>query len=173
MPATGRSASLEPERMPPATALHSCMSAAFLDPHAQLLTAPACGATAGTWQVLYPRQQDVEYSASHRGDHLVITQRDAEHPNSQLFVAPLTDPSKRTLLLPHRCAALPGCAGSGAGCCHVCWRQVHVLAISLLAAVRACPACPRLMVLYEAYVGRHAACAASQARWCTPLQYNP
>ena len=35
----------------------------------------------------------VEYSAEHRGDHFFITLRDEAHPNSQLLVALVSDPS--------------------------------------------------------------------------------
>lgn len=35
----------------------------------------------------------VEYSAEHRGDHFFITLRDEAHPNSQLLVAPVSQPS--------------------------------------------------------------------------------
>lgn len=98
--------------------------------HMCLSCAERCAlAPAGEWRVLYPRQQDVEYSASHRGDHLFITQRDKEHPNSQLFVAPLADPSKRTLLLAHRCAA--------PACCLLHWLEAHPM----------CPMCARRTAL--------------------------
>jgi hypothetical protein len=84
-------------------------------------------APAGEWRVLYPRQQDVEYSASHRGDHLFITQRDKDHPNSQLFVAPLADPSKRTLLLAHRCAAPVCCTQHWLATCTICARYIALV----------------------------------------------
>lgn len=35
----------------------------------------------------------VEYSAEHRADHFFITLRDKAHPNSQLLVAPVANPS--------------------------------------------------------------------------------
>ena len=47
----------------------------------------------GEWRVVTPRQPDVETEVSHRGDHLFILLRDAARPNSELLVAPVSDPS--------------------------------------------------------------------------------
>ncbi|KAF8066409.1 FAD6 [Scenedesmus sp. PABB004] len=68
---------------------------------------------------LIRRVQDVEYCARHHpgpaaaaagdgggdggaGGWLVLLHRDAERPNAELRVAPLSDPSRQTVLLPHR-----------------------------------------------------------------------
>lgn len=56
----------------------------------------------GEWKVLLPRQDDVEYSASHRGDHFFINIRDKDRPNSEILVAPMSDPTAATVLVPHR-----------------------------------------------------------------------
>lgn len=56
----------------------------------------------GEWKVVRPRENEVEYEVSHRGDHLFITLRDEKAPNSRLLVAPLSDPSQTTVLLEHR-----------------------------------------------------------------------
>ncbi|GAB4817223.1 hypothetical protein N2152v2_004269 [Parachlorella kessleri] len=56
----------------------------------------------GEWQVVRPREQEVEYSVDDRGDHLFITIRDKERPNSELQVAPLSNPTATKVLLPHR-----------------------------------------------------------------------
>lgn len=56
----------------------------------------------GEWQVVLPRVNDVEYSVDDRGDQLFITLRDASRPNSELLVAPISDPSSLTPLIPHR-----------------------------------------------------------------------
>ena len=48
----------------------------------------------GEFKTILPRQQDVEYSAAHRGDHFIITIRDASRPNSEVVVAPMADPTK-------------------------------------------------------------------------------
>ena len=55
------------------------------------------------WKVVLPRKTDVEYEVAHRGDHLFILLRDPERPNSELLVAPLSDPTKTTVGLswPH------------------------------------------------------------------------
>ena len=49
------------------------------------------------WKVVLPRKTDVEYEMAHRGDHLFILLRDPERPNSELLVAPLSDPTKTTV----------------------------------------------------------------------------
>ena len=48
----------------------------------------------GNFKTILPRQQDVEYSAAHRGDHFIITIRDDKRPNSEVLVAPMADPTK-------------------------------------------------------------------------------
>jgi oligopeptidase B len=45
------------------------------------------------FRVVLPRQQDVEYSASHRGAHLYMVVREKDKPNSELRVAPVEDPT--------------------------------------------------------------------------------
>lgn len=47
----------------------------------------------GEWRVVLPRRPDVEAEVSHRGDHLFILLRDAARPNSELLVAPVSNPS--------------------------------------------------------------------------------
>lgn len=54
------------------------------------------------WKVVRPREAEVEYSAEDRGDHLFITIRDKDRPNSEVQVAQLADPSATKVLLPHR-----------------------------------------------------------------------
>ena len=51
----------------------------------------------GEWKVILPRKTDVEYEVVHRGDHLFILLRDPERPNSELLVAPVSDPTKTTV----------------------------------------------------------------------------
>ena len=46
------------------------------------------------WKVVLPRKTDVEYEVAHRLDHLFILLRDPERPNSELLVAPTSDPTK-------------------------------------------------------------------------------
>lgn len=55
----------------------------------------------GEWQVVLPRKTDVEYDVIHRGDHVFMTIRDAERFNSELVVAPLSQPEKTTVTLPN------------------------------------------------------------------------
>ena len=45
------------------------------------------------WKVVLPRKTDVEYEVAHRADHLLILLRDPERPNSELLVAPISDPT--------------------------------------------------------------------------------
>lgn len=47
----------------------------------------------GEFKTILPRQQDVEYSAAHRGDHFFITIRDDKRPNSEVVVAPMASPT--------------------------------------------------------------------------------
>lgn len=54
-----------------------------------------------TWQVVLPRVNDVEYDVDHRRDHFFITLRDEKRPNSELFVAPVADPTNTTVRLMH------------------------------------------------------------------------
>ena len=49
------------------------------------------------WKVVLPRQTDVEYEVAHRGDHIFVLLRDPERPNSELLVAPISDPTKTTV----------------------------------------------------------------------------
>ncbi|KAK9847217.1 hypothetical protein WJX84_005200 [Apatococcus fuscideae] len=56
----------------------------------------------GEFKEILPRQTDVDYDVSHRQDHIFITIRDEERPNSELLVAPLSDPTQTKVLLPHR-----------------------------------------------------------------------
>lgn len=51
---------------------------------------------------LTPRINGTDTSASHRGNHFFIQRRTEELYNSELLVCPLDDPSKTTVLLPHR-----------------------------------------------------------------------
>lgn len=56
----------------------------------------------GEWKVVKPREQEVEYSASDRGDHMFIVIRDEKRPNSEVLVAPLDNLQNTTVLVPHR-----------------------------------------------------------------------
>ncbi|KAI8471644.1 MAG: prolyl oligopeptidase [Monoraphidium minutum] len=63
----------------------------------------------GEFKVLLPRVQDVEYSASHhpgpKGEGqgwFLITLRDKDHPNSEVRVAPVSDSTRQTVVIPHR-----------------------------------------------------------------------
>ena len=47
--------------------------------------------------MILPRKTDVEYEVVHRGDHLFILLRDPERPNSELLVAPVSDPTKTSV----------------------------------------------------------------------------
>lgn len=62
---------------------------------------PASNPT-GEWRVVLPRKNEVEYSVDTRGDQLFITIREQDKPNSELRVAPLSDPTATVTLLPHR-----------------------------------------------------------------------
>ena len=55
--------------------------------------------------MVLPRRTDVEYEVVHRGDHLFTLLRDLERPNSELLVAPVSDPTKTTVSL-HRSRSL-------------------------------------------------------------------
>ncbi|KAF8063007.1 dapb1 [Scenedesmus sp. PABB004] len=61
----------------------------------------------GAFRAVLSRVQDVEYDVSHHpgggaGGWFLITYRDPTKPNSELRVAPVSDPSQQTVLLPHR-----------------------------------------------------------------------
>ncbi|KAK9831069.1 hypothetical protein WJX74_002118 [Apatococcus lobatus] len=56
----------------------------------------------GDFKVILPRKTDVDYDVYHRQDHIFITIRDEQRPNSELLVAPLSDPTQTQVLLPHR-----------------------------------------------------------------------
>ena len=47
----------------------------------------------GEWKVILPRVNDVEYDVKHRGDHFFIEIRDKDRPNSEVLVAPVSDPT--------------------------------------------------------------------------------
>ena len=68
----------------------------------------------GEFRVVLPRKTDVEYDISHRGDHLFLLLRDPERPNSELLVAPVSDPTNTTV-----CAAHCGC-GAHLACWQAC-----------------------------------------------------
>lgn len=48
----------------------------------------------GEWQVVLPRKNEVEYDIKHRGDHFFIEIRDSDRPNSEILVAPVSDPTQ-------------------------------------------------------------------------------
>lgn len=48
----------------------------------------------GEWQVVLPRVNNVEYDVKHRGDHFFIEIRDEDRPNSEVLVAPVSDPTQ-------------------------------------------------------------------------------
>lgn len=56
----------------------------------------------GEWKVVLPRKNDVEYSVDDRRDQLFIMLRDASRPNSELLIAPMSDPTTLAPLIPHR-----------------------------------------------------------------------
>ncbi|GBF90424.1 prolyl endopeptidase-like [Raphidocelis subcapitata] len=62
----------------------------------------------GEWKVVLPRSKNVDYSvAYHPGPEggepwFMILLRDERRPNSEALVAPVSDPSRQTVLLPHR-----------------------------------------------------------------------
>ena len=53
--------------------------------------------SSGEWKVVLPRKPDVEYEIADRADHLFILRRDPDRPNSELLVAPVSDPTKTTV----------------------------------------------------------------------------
>ncbi|GAQ79408.1 Prolyl oligopeptidase family protein [Klebsormidium nitens] len=55
----------------------------------------------GELQMLTPRVQNVEVNVTHSGGHFLITRRSEELFNSELLVAPVTDPTASRTLLPH------------------------------------------------------------------------
>lgn len=56
----------------------------------------------GEWKIVLPRKENVEYSVDDRGEQIFITIRDTERPNSEVLVAPISDPTSATVVLPHR-----------------------------------------------------------------------
>lgn len=55
------------------------------------------------WQLVLPRQNNVEYSVDDRGDEFIITIRDSSRPNSEVLVAPMSNPSaSQKVIIPHR-----------------------------------------------------------------------
>jgi len=57
----------------------------------------------GKFKLVHPRQQDMEYDVSHRGDHFYIVTND-NAKNFKLMRAPVSDPSKKNWeeVIPHR-----------------------------------------------------------------------
>ena len=51
------------------------------------------------WKVILPRQSEVEYDIKHRGDHFFIEIRDSDRPNSEILVAPVSDPTQTQVSL--------------------------------------------------------------------------
>ncbi len=56
----------------------------------------------GAWSIVLPRKENVEYSVDDRGEQLFITIRDTERPNSEVLVAPISDPTAAKVIVPHR-----------------------------------------------------------------------
>ena len=59
----------------------------------------------GEWRLILPREHEVEYSASARGDAFVVTLRDADRPNSEVLLVPIAGAdgaAQPRVLLPHR-----------------------------------------------------------------------
>jgi oligopeptidase B len=56
----------------------------------------------GEWNIVLPRKENVEYSVDDRGDQIFITIRDTERPNSEVLVAPISNPTAATVVIPHR-----------------------------------------------------------------------
>ena len=48
----------------------------------------------GDWKVILPRENGVEYDIKHRGDHFFIEIRDSDRPNSEVLVAPVSNPTQ-------------------------------------------------------------------------------
>lgn len=53
----------------------------------------------GEFKVILPRKTDVDYDVYHRDDHIFITIRDEQRPNSELLVAPLSDPTQTQVIM--------------------------------------------------------------------------
>lgn len=51
---------------------------------------------------LTPRLDGIDTSASHRGDHFIITRRSDEIFNSEVLACPVDNTSATTILVPHR-----------------------------------------------------------------------
>lgn len=51
---------------------------------------------------LTPRLDGIDTSASHRGNHFIITRRSDEVFNSEVLACPVDDTSATTMLVPHR-----------------------------------------------------------------------
>ncbi|KAL3150392.1 hypothetical protein ABBQ32_000231 [Trebouxia sp. C0010 RCD-2024] len=56
----------------------------------------------GEWKVVLPRENGVEYDIKHRGDHFFVEIRDTDRPNSEILVAPVSNPTQTKVLIPHR-----------------------------------------------------------------------
>ncbi len=54
----------------------------------------------GGWCTVLPRVSNTEYDISHRGADLFILLRDEGRPNSELLVAPASDPTSTMVHLP-------------------------------------------------------------------------
>lgn len=48
----------------------------------------------GEWKVVLPRENGVEYDIKHRGDHFFVEIRDTDRPNSEILVAPVSNPTQ-------------------------------------------------------------------------------
>lgn len=53
-------------------------------------------------KVLTPREDGIDISVSHRGNHFFIKRRSDEFFNSELLACPVDNVSETTVLLPHR-----------------------------------------------------------------------
>ena len=53
-------------------------------------------------RVLTPRVDGIDSSVSHRGNHFFIQRRSSEFYNSEVVACLVDDPSKTTVLIPHR-----------------------------------------------------------------------
>eukprot|EP00892_Ulva_mutabilis_P011782 jgi/Ulvmu1/8977/UM005_0068.1 len=56
----------------------------------------------GEFQVALPRSADVDYGVEHWHDHVFMTMRTTDTPNSRLLIAPLSDLTQQRELRPHR-----------------------------------------------------------------------
>ncbi|KAK9861055.1 hypothetical protein WJX84_010598, partial [Apatococcus fuscideae] len=56
----------------------------------------------GALKVIMPRKKNVSYGVHHRQNHIFIAIRDEQRFNSELLVAPLSDPTQTQVLLDHK-----------------------------------------------------------------------